>query len=405
MSLGEGEAAALTVPESTGHTAALFCIEALGVEPPPDTGWVPREDKKVTGREGSTSGPNSGKQAEWYRNTKVSEWIYHTAEDMYYHLPTSSLWERRVVECVDVKVESHTYFRVDNQALQALSKFALSLDIGVIPLAFKAWVRYMRKTKKKRDPNFGQAPKEKALADSQEPDAKPASDDKASTSADLPVAAASNDVAAAEEAYADVVLPTFPTPARQTSCESQMVIDGASAAMSLFKSKSTQWKDDDEEALEPSPDAEAAPEPEELLVAVTVEDNQPQPKPSFASKDDGKRRGLFCLRCFRSSRDRERSPSEDSAAVPRVTAEPTTDVLSEKGNPLAPAIEADTAKNDGAKTVQEATQPVYSNESVERHMRKLESFLESVGRKPEKLIEHIEKRRQGKTTSLGYFVG
>mmetsp|Transcript_43072 Transcript_43072/g.108259 ORF Transcript_43072/g.108259 Transcript_43072/m.108259 type:complete len:400 (-) Transcript_43072:1139-2338(-) len=124
------------VLDSRISAASFACVEQLGVDPPPSKGWKPLPQK------GEDSSP---KAAEWLRSTLSADWIYHTQEETYFHLPTSTLWEQREVKCVDPKAPAHSYFRVDAFHLQALAHFAQNVDSGLVPLAWQAWVRYTRK--------------------------------------------------------------------------------------------------------------------------------------------------------------------------------------------------------------------------------------------------------------------
>jgi len=137
----DAEAPAPPTAESKSSAFSFAFPEQLGVNVPPIQGRVPRvsEDEQ---EEDTLTSPTF---VEWYVNTFSTEWIYHTTEEMYFHLPTSSLWERREVTSCDPMAASHTFFRVDAVHLQALSHFASSMDQALVPLAWKAWTRFVRK--------------------------------------------------------------------------------------------------------------------------------------------------------------------------------------------------------------------------------------------------------------------
>mmetsp|Transcript_41059 Transcript_41059/g.95117 ORF Transcript_41059/g.95117 Transcript_41059/m.95117 type:complete len:478 (-) Transcript_41059:121-1554(-) len=157
LSKSDTEAHVPVVPCSrTSTTASFACVEQLGVTPPPSRGWMPPEavegkDGDQRGSDGQRSGGSQRAewQAEWCTNYASSEWIYHTSEDKYFHVPSNSLWERRDMECCDPLASPHTYCRVDAVHLQALSHFARSVDTAVLPLAWKAWVRHARACKRR----------------------------------------------------------------------------------------------------------------------------------------------------------------------------------------------------------------------------------------------------------------
>lgn len=415
-----GEDHVLIIPDSVGHTAALFCIEDFGVSPPPPKGWIPRETV-----ESSRTGDGSEKVVEWYRNVEAPEWIYHSVEDMYYHLPTSSLWERREVKCSDPSVESHTYFRADAHALQVLSHFAMSLDAGLVPLAFKAWVRLLRKTKdSQRGPGGVLAPPTspgKGGSQRLSQRSSGGQGDQAAASPKLPAS------------QKDPTSPTSPGQGFKPSiADVPAVFNDANAALATLKaSRSSDFDeaaeelgvgefnpilesvDEGREYASAADSAPVAPMPTEILLSNGTQ-KAGQPLPSKNQKG-----GLFCLRCFRGGRGSARSESEDSEVVPpanstersvpsvaNTTADALADTRQREQAPEVGSAEPSVAETPMMGPAQEANaaKQLFSIEIVDRHMRKLEFFLDLVKRNPQKLVDHIEKRRQGRTTTLGYIV-
>jgi len=412
-----GEDHVLIIPDSVGHTAALFCIEDFGVSPPPPKGWIPRETV-----ESSRTGDGSEKVVEWYRNVEAPEWIYHSVEDMYYHLPTSSLWERREVKCSDPSVESHTYFRADAHALQVLSHFAMSLDAGLVPLAFKAWVRLLRKTKdSQRGPGGVLAP----------PTSPGKGGSQRSSGGQGDQAGASPKLPASQK---DPTSPTSPGQGwgKPSIADVPAVFNDANAALATLKaSRSSDFDeaaeelgvgefnpilesvDEGREYASAADSAPVAPMPTEILLS---NGTQKAGQPLLPSKNQ---KGFFCLRCFRGGRGSARSESEDSEVVPpanstersvpsvaNTTADALADTRRSEQAPEVGSAEPSVAETPMMGPAQEANaaKQLFSIEIVDRHMRKLEFFLDLVKRNPQKLVDHIEKRRQGRTTTLGYIV-
>lgn len=433
-----------------GHTAALFCVEAFGVAPPPDTGWIPR-DEKETVRSGVSKEKDTA--VEWYRNISAPEWIYHTAEDMYYHLPTSSLWERRTVECSDPKVgATNSYFRADAHALQVLARFAMTLDSGLMPLAFKAWVRFMRK---KKDRHFGvpappASPGQKGVG--RKGSKTPAAAPKAAASAEpggeaaagsppaaagLSIADLSRMAAAAEDNKppAPINGDAAPKPvlnkATSMSMNTAIIGDASNAIAALKAARSTNfdssWEDQAvDEAGRPLDEAgrpldeDGRPMEGGHIPDAEVKAEEPVPSSAedqpLASQEPSPRKGLFCLRCFRSSRKKPKIeevalPTEAAAAGQSLAAAKTG---GDQGKPPdAPATAAEktasaAATAELAKNAEESqaakTQVPVTIDSVDRHMRRLDAFMDLVAKNPVRLVDHIEKRRNGRTTSLGFIV-
>jgi len=415
---------------SEGHTAALFCIEALGVPLPPETGWVPRE--KESARSGNSKRSTKEGPVEWYRNVKTAEWIFHASESMYYHLPTSSLWERRALECVDSSVVSHTYFRVDSNVLQALSRFAMSLDVGLLPMSFKAWVRYMRKKKDKHfglpappaSPGAGKENGRRSVNAIEEvPESKPSADK------DSGVESLSH------LRDSEVALPTNadPTAAMARDLAPAVLMDASKAIFRMQKSRSNVFEcvpdeEDSQELHEPrmvgykskvetggltthvESEATETTSPTKTEMGTTV-DQDSSAEEGFLP--DGGRKGLFCLRCFRSSRNKARrksdAPPEATTAAEGATGPSPGASATVAAAPGAPTTPAPTGEVSFVVTEPETKEPMEAKgtvivDSVDRHIRRLDSFLDLVTRNPQRIMDHIEKRRQGRTTSLGMFV-
>lgn len=396
----------LTVLDSKEQTAALFCVEELGVVPPPDTGWVPRDSKG--GEEHTIDGST---QPEWWRNTENRDWIYHAAEDKYFHLPSNSLWERRSLDCADAAAEIYTtYFRVDAGALQALSHFAMSLDIGLMPLAFKAWVRFMRK---KKDRHFGIP-------------APPSSPGKGRTSSSR------------AKSQVKVSSPKTSKPRESTDVlfyTSQMSVGTTSIPTRSVDPANGLVQGDDlacpppsfirlEVAAEVAPgneqqstvEADALKQSDKKGIAsvnansgsANAQDAQAKEDQPLASKND-RGKGLFCLRCFRSSKARARPQEKVGAIVqPEPTKQSLVETLASSADNEKPSQDREVheeSKSSPRQTVhtipETSARPTI--DTVERHMRKLESFLELVRKNPQRLVDHVDRRRQDKTT-LGFIV-
>jgi hypothetical protein len=395
------------VLDSKEQTAALFCVEELGVVPPPDTGWVPRDAKN-----GETA--EDGKQAEWWRNTENRDWIYHSAEDKYFHLPSNSLWERRAMDCADTTEKYTTYFRVDAAALQALSHFALSLDVGLMPLAFKAWVRYMRKTK---DRHFGLP----APPSSAGPEGKSSGRREIGGSQDSPKTSKLRENADAPLSAALMSVATTDIPIR--SVDPAKALQGGSLAYASEKDAPSFVRPEATEEAEPGKQQANAVEPDALKESgnedvaslpanentdpAKLQETQATEDQPLASKN-GKGKGLFCLRCFRSSKASKATarPDEKVAAAQSEPAEQSLLVApnstSKSDKPSQDVGARDEDKSSPRQTVETMAEHVRPTiDTVERHMRKLDSFLELVKKNPQRLVDHVDRRRQDKTT-LGF---
>lgn len=396
-----------TISYSKATTASFACIEELGVTPPPVSGW---QDKA----------PAEGEdKSEWQVNVENRDWIYHTTDDMYFHLPSNSLWERREMECCDPKAEAHTYYRVDAVHLQALSMFASTLDSALVPMAWKAWVRYMRK---KKDRHFGLS----------KPPASPHKSNRGQKK--------------------DITSPKDRNSLRQASSRgSRSPQERASRVVSRgVLEKAVEASKAAEPAIEPpakapvavSPPPEPPPEPPVAEPPPQVEaeaningtsgqgvvENPDNTKPVLAVEllegekpanekapmtlppeddvgDKVAKGGLLCFRCFGSRRSRQRpeapgKPPETAAPLRASTAPPEGSAAAEikPGRPSAQGAVEWVKFNEGkdAAEVKEVPRPCI--DTVERHMRRLDQFLEIVRRNPQKLVDHVERRRAEKTT-------
>lgn len=147
LSNGDAEGQRPLLPDSKTSAASFACLEALGVTPPPAKGWLEQD------RTGSKDNERSPKRtSEWMGNPANPEWIYHKDKDMYFHMPSNTLWEKHKIDCYDPKAMAspHTYVRVDAVHLQALRNFATSLDSMILPTAFQAWVKVARQKRSGR---------------------------------------------------------------------------------------------------------------------------------------------------------------------------------------------------------------------------------------------------------------
>lgn len=398
-----------TISESKATTASFACIEELGVTPPPASGW---QDKPA---------PEGEQKSEWQVNPENRDWIYHTTDDMYFHLPSNSLWERREMECCDPKAEAHTYYRVDAVHLQALSMFAAALDSALVPMAWKAWVRYMRKKKDRHfglskppaSPHKGQNSRRKDQS-GQGTSAKQGSRSQGGSArdSDTPQQTMSREASrGSRDKGADTEPPTKAPPAEPPPAEpppaEEATTQAVSSDSSSRRSPASQqgWKPSLD--VIPSQDAlgEAEPAAESEKQPMTVPPDASDQKKDSGDEDVTKR-GLMCFRCFGRSRSRHRpDPIKrpvESAAPPRtskaevVAAAPDTKPAKESSMSSAAVEWVRFNEGKDAADLKEVPKPCV--DTVERHMRRLEQFLEIVRRNPQKLIDHVERRRADKTT-------
>lgn len=393
------EAKVPLISDSKACTASFACIEELGVTPPPPTGWVPREEAREEKEGERPSGGRSQDAAEWWKNTLTSEWVYHATEDMYFHLPTSSLWEQRHVECADGEdaVDQVTYYRTDAMHLQALSMFASALDSALVPMTWKCWIRYMRG---KKGRHFGMGP-------------PPASPEKVASRTNSQPKKGHGGESAGKEAARNQSSPAGAANAsRQTTIDSDAQIREADEPTSPAMPVPRPTKMEEAAlaaaaaavaAVADAPPPKPPPPPPEPLPPPVKEKAPPQAASGFnheTSDGDGRRKGgsgslLVCLRCFRGggqqgspkavldtklSTDRKAGSAVSASATPSHTRADTG-----RGGP------------SGEMATANPTEERKSIEIVDKHVLKLEKFLELVHRNPQRLVDHVERRRAGKT--------
>lgn len=383
------EARVPLVLNSRTSAASFACVEQLGVTPPPIGGWVPREgDDERHAEEGT----------QWWSNMRTKEWIYHSTEDKYFHIPSNSLWERRDTDCCDPAAAPHTFCRVDAVHLQALSHFAKSMDAALIPMAWKAWVRYMKK----------RAWRHRRQAQPASPPAMAPSPSASSSLAKLHKEAPPSLAPLSEERQ--------PGPdAAAGACPSC----GDSAAQPLLE--------EDDAETRPSEGrsdvlSAAAAGIEKLVAdkkaAALISKATP---PSTADSSDvckvlrphesdedsllGTRLKAWCL-CFR-MRGRwgkvKCHPSDGSESVsPSMM---TSESFAHKSTLGCGSNGGGSTRNSGRSTLisslhedlHEPSPKGKPPEILDRHTRKLELFLTEVKRNPNRLSQHVDKRRNEKT--------
>lgn len=384
------------VSDSKETTASFACVEALGVNMPPSLGWVPKPSKDGAEEEGGWGSP----AAEWWIHLETKEWIYHKPDDMYFHLPSGGLWERREAESLDPLADRHTYYRVDAPHLQMLQQFAKSLDSSLLPLAFKGWRRLVKKKKEKErmvvsaPPGSPGASKRPSLAIEPKGASGEASPDAGhpppfGTGAGDILQAAESDAAAGPAAV-------FPTnPPAGTLAERQ-------GQGGILPSK------------DPISPAEVTHHPSDAVPLLGGSDGKP------SSKSNEKRRGFLVCLCGRSAR---RRTSDSSAKTPQADASSGAGTAkgdrdpSKAGDPKGSkdkTADAKARRPSKDKTVDavdwtkwmereksnapapiEALKP--NLDTVDRHMKRLDQFMQEVKRNPQRLVDHVERRRQEKT--------
>eukprot|EP00928_Gymnodinium_smaydae_P042750 TRINITY_DN28753_c0_g1_i1.p1 TRINITY_DN28753_c0_g1~~TRINITY_DN28753_c0_g1_i1.p1 ORF type:complete len:410 (-),score=82.97 TRINITY_DN28753_c0_g1_i1:233-1462(-) len=377
-------------PRDSKQTAASFAsILELAVNPPPQVGWVPQKAKRD-----ANGSPSSKAPSDWWGNPKTDEWIYNSADHMYFHLPSSSLWERREVKCGDPNVETYTFFRVDAVHLQALSMFATSLDSALVPMAWKAWVHYTNKRRRKNQPQPALAapPMESAedtrtsIIRTEEQGAPPVEKADATSAAAATAAAAA---AAEAEATEAATAPTSPQPP-------------AVPARSL----SPPIKAEQADTLAYIPQALNVPGSE-----FSAEDTDPP----FAADAQTKRRRTLCAPfiCFR-GKPKPKDPKPGLLAnsgspnpALRQAAQGAKSVVESTTSPPGPAADRNSVEvAECTETPPASASPKVSLQppmpSV--HVKRLERFLAEVRRDPQRLSSHVEKRRAEKI-SMAYVVG
>ncbi|CAK9027199.1 Uncharacterized protein SCF082_LOCUS17808 [Durusdinium trenchii] len=343
LSEADREAAVPKMPETKTSAASFASMEALGVPLPPTQGWKPESS--------ATKG-----QSMWLMHQSKSEWIYNITEDKYFHLPSKTLWEKRPLKSQDPRLPAFTYVRTDAFHLQALRHFAASLDSGAVPLAWQSWVLYV---KKKRAVQIAPTPPvvEEVPVDAGTP----------TTAAAGAVASSSPEVEAPAEVETSPGLVEAPTELKS-------------------------------QVNEPSPPAPPEPEPApQAPQAPQTTAKTPKPKP----------RGGCCL-CLRSSSHLSRvdsdadSDEEASPFLPKPKSEPAPVQASDRtastatpqaSHPTTTRSGLDTPGHIAAKV--EVPRVVYPADELQT--RRLQHFLAEIGKNPQRLVVHVDRRREQKT--------
>jgi len=394
LSVKDVEAAVLPVSDSRTSAASFACLETLGVSPPPALGWVPRPDKDAE-KISPSSSPERSPHAEWWANPGSREWIYHSSEDMYFHLPTSSLWEKRDMDCCDPMATQHTFFRVDAVHLQALSHFARSVDSAVVPMAWQAWVRYTRKRRggsttnpvsspagkgpNSRQPSKGRDSTEKKEKRGQRfqglDSSKPNSPEGKFRSP-----AGEEEGAAQSDARKSAVVQS------EVAAANEVAAQGGAAAADANATTATA-----------NTTGAATVEPQVTPIMVT--------KPAVEDNIDTARRG--CCLCMR-SRKRKVEYSKTAPNAPTSASSTEESAKSKNGGQQANgtgnagnaqvgwAVNDEKRRgNDSMSISPEANKPAM--DTADRHQKRFEQFMAEVKRNPQRLVNHVERRRAEKT--------
>jgi len=341
LSADDIEAAVPLMPKTTITSAAsLMSMEALGVLPPPSEGWK------------SASQATKG-QSMWLTHRTKSEWIYNMTEDKYFHLPSKTLWEKRPLESQDSRAPPFTYVRTDAFHLQALRHFAASLSSGALPLAWQSWVLFI---KKKRAVSIVSAPVVEEVPVHEgggTPVAHPEVEDRPP---DIPAAP---------------VEPAAPLP---------------------------------------SPPEEEKEE-REMVEPVANQSKTPPPPVDLKARGRPKRpgRGGGCCLCLRSSSrlvESDNSDEEVSPFLPPKSEPPRSTSMPPPSNRTdstsTPQALGVGSTRSGWETPQETPKPevprvVYPADDLQT--RRLQNFLAEIGRNPQRLVLHVDRRRELKTTA------
>jgi len=332
------------VPESITSAASFACLETLGVLPPPEEGWLPR----------ATGEQKDKEEVMWWANVVDQNWIYNGIEDKYFHLPTRSLWEKRVLESCDPYAPPYTFFRLDAMALEALRQFAGSVDKTLVPMVWQAWVRVV--AKERRGVSNPSKSHSQGIAGSKPPL--------------LPITS----------------LPKFDEPAEI-------------------------------EKPPPAPEASVA-QAEVPVPAASNQPSEDKPLSSSPLKPRRKKGFCFCVfaRFGRSGEEEDLwegarlsgKSGTDEARTPSTSAgsSAASQVRSAKDAPPAmkgvegggpvPTAAPGTVVTSPKKEESTVTEAVKS-EIAELHGRRLEQFLNEVKKNPQRLVTHVEKRRAEKT--------
>jgi len=406
----DAEARAPPVLNSRTSAASFACIEQLGVRPPPAGGWVPREAKEDADVDGSAEG-----HTEWWSNVRDGEWIYHSAEDKYFHLPSNSLWERRDSDSCDPDASPHTYCRVDALHLQALSHFATSMDTALVPMAWKAWAQYTRRrTGRGRtlrpppEPCEAEGSQEAASEGDAEvewrsqlasgerttPPSAAGADERAQGDAAFSRGQGSPDAAAGRGANAPADL-AAEAELLDAAAASIVQLSAGQKAANLMKAPSLAVLTSTADSSELTKALQRADEESSLL-------------------GDGRRGWCLCFR-VRGRSSRKRCMAYSLSAPTTVEATPKmagAEVLAKStavtgrdgpaGDPHASAVACREAEIKDPPPPREATKlgRLGACEGVlDQHVQRLEQFLAEVKRNPQRLVTHVERRRAEKSAA------
>lgn len=346
------------VADSNTSAASFACIEQLGVAPPPSGGWEPLPVR----------GDGSPKAAEWLRTPANADWIYHTTEDRYFHLPTSTLWEQREVHCCDPRAPKHTYCRADALHLQVLFQFARSVDSAVMPMVWGAWVRYARKRAASRAAMKARQEQQAAAGPAEQIGAGPAG---------LACREGSVISVAATESVATTTVPVGADDSRASA--------GRAAGT---------WRDDRKSTAPPGGLA--------MLPEITdaADDRKAATGISKPPRTRGRRTCGSCL-CLRSRRGSWERGSSDSSPSDR----------SSQGTPLKPGQKSagGSSRGSGNATSNQSTaaspkprsrsahvEGSKAADCAEKQTRRIDAFLADVRKNPQKLVNHVSDRRVGR---------
>jgi len=360
------------VQNSRASAASFSFVEQLGVRPPSAVGWALREAKDSEG---------------WLNSVPASEWIYHAADEVYFHLPSSTLWKRIEVDCRDPNVASHTFRRVDAVHLQALSHFAQSMDSALLPFIWAAWVQH---TKKRRAGSSAAAVS--------------AEDGKQTGDADKAHQVSTEEPRKLHDA-------TLTSDAIMTATASK----GTGAADTSAQKDAVCFPSGGKEEAEPSESPNTGTNNMTLVDNFTAESEEILERSPLA-----RRTGWLCLRSLRRVKSERGYRKESSIILTASTQDSSIKTIaphvSRMSSPTfrrnSGSFITDEAGSPGLGFSEEPTKPspqvprphtCIARSSAARHERTFEQFLSEVKRRPERLIAHVDKRRAEKT-QLAYVV-
>jgi len=348
----------LPVVQNSRASAASFAfVEQMGVRPPSAVGWAMQQETQSEG---------------WLNSVPASEWIYHVADEVYFHLPSSSLWKRIEIDCQDPHAASHTFHRVDAVHVQALSHFAQSMDSALLPFVWAAWVKH---TKRRRARVGSSAAAANAEAGKQRETGKahqvPTEEPRKSQVETSTLELGATAVADTSTQNNAEVFPRGGTNAGGGGTNDMTLVDN--------------FISEDQEMLE-----------------------SPISRPSWF--------------CFRPRRRGSRGKSQGNYRSESSMMSGSTQDSSIKPNALHVSRLSSPSRKSGSSFTDEVGSPGRVSEeltkpspqvsrvhvpvarsSAARHERTLEQFLSEVKRRPERLIAHVDKRRAEKT-HLAYLV-